>query len=108
MHSRDRLKRKNQLKKEPEVEYVKTVPVHSRDRVSRKTRNVPAKIFVHDQVLKDLPYFSFKIKVNEVDKNKRREAVFDKIIKQLPPNNDEYFIQHDKNINTYRVQREKK
>lgn len=102
MHPRDTLKRKKQLKKEPEVEYVKTVPVHSRDRVSRKNRNVPAKIFVQNQVLKDLPYFNIKIKVNEVVKNKRREDVFDKIIKQLPPNNDEYFIQHDKNINTYR------
>ena len=38
----------------------------------------------------------------------KEEAVFDKIIKQLPPNNDEYFIQRDKDINTYRVQRGKK
>ena len=108
LHPRERLKRKNQLKKDPKVEYIKTVLVHQRDRLSRKIRNAPAKIFVDEQVLNDLPYFNTKIKVNETDKNKRREAVFDKIIKQLPPNRDQYYIQHDKNSDTYRVQKERK
>ena len=45
---------------------------------------------VDADVLKDLPYFNAKIKVGEVNKIKRREATMDKIIKQLPPNNDTY------------------
>ena len=108
MHPRERLKRKNQLKKDPKVEYVKTVLVHPRDKLSRKIRNAPAKIFVDERVLKELPYFNTKIKVNETDRNKRREAGFDKIIKQLPFNNNQYYIQHDKNSDTYRVRKEKK
>ena len=63
MHPRERLKRKNQLKKDPKVEYVKTVLVHPRDKLSRKIRNAPAKIFVDERVLKELPYFNTKIKI---------------------------------------------
>ena len=43
---------------------------------------------VDADVLKDLPYFNTKIKVGELTKIKRREAIMDKINKQLPPNND--------------------
>ena len=77
MHPRERLKQKKKLKKNPEVEYVKTVPIHPRNRLSRKIINAPTNIFVDKQVLKDLPYFNTKIKVDETDKNNRREAVFD-------------------------------
>ena len=59
-------------------------------------------------MLEDLPYFNTKMKVNETDKSKRREAISDKIIKQLPPNNDQYYIQHDNISDAYRVRKEKK
>ena len=48
------------------------------------------------------------MKANETDKSKRRKAIFDKMIKQLPPNNDQYYIQHDNISDAYRVWKEKK
>ena len=32
----------------------------------------------------------------KLKKNRRKEAIFDKIIKQLPPNNDQYYIRGKK------------
>ena len=37
-----------------------------------------------------------KVKVGEVNTMKRREAIMDKINKQLPPNNDTYYIEHNR------------
>ena len=49
-------------------------------------------IEVEADVLKELPFFNAKIKVGELNKIKRWEAIFDEIVKQLPPNNDVYYI----------------
>ena len=43
-HSRKRLKRKNRLKDEPELKYLKTVPSHPRVCLSRRLKNAPANI----------------------------------------------------------------
>ena len=43
-------------------------------------------------ILKEFPYFNKKIKVNEMDKIKQREAIFDKILKQMGPENDKYYV----------------
>ena len=59
-------------------------------------RNQPVNIEFDADVLKELPYFNAKIKVGELNKIKRQEAIFDKIVKQLPPNNDVYYIEHDR------------
>ena len=63
---------------------------------------------VDADVLKDLPNFNAKIKVGEVNKIKRREAVMDKINKQLPPNNDTYYIQHNRTTDSFRVRKDNK
>ena len=76
--------------------YVKTNPAHPRHRMDRILRNQPDNIMVDADVLKDLPYFNSKIKVGEVNTMKRREAIMDKINKQLPPNNDTYYIEHNR------------
>ena len=75
------------------VQITKVTPAHPKYRQQRASRNV-SKISVDKNVLKDLPYFNAKIRVNETDKNSRAEAIFDKIIKQLPPNNDQYYIKY--------------
>ena len=59
-------------------------------------------------MLKDLPYFNAKIKVGEVNKYKRREAIIDKIIKQLPSNSDIYYIEHNKSTDSFRVRKDNK
>ena len=61
---------------------------------------------VDADVLKDLPYFNAKIKVGEVNKIKRQEAIMDKINKQLPPNNDTYYIEHDRATDSFRVRKD--
>ena len=79
--------------KDTEVQYVKQILSHPRNRMRRTIRNTPAKILVDRQVLEVIPYFNANIKVNENEKkNRRKEAIFDKIIKQLSPNNDQYYI----------------
>ena len=93
-HPRDRLQRIT--KNRSDVQITKVRPSHPRDRLQRLTKNRSAKISLDKNVLKDLPYFNTQIKVNEADKNRRKEAIFDKVIKQLPPSNDQYYIKHDK------------
>ena len=76
------------------AQITKVTPAHPKYRLQRALRNA-SKISVDKNVLKDLPYFSAKIRVNETDKNRRAEAIFDEIIKQLPPNNDQYYIKYN-------------
>ena len=37
-----------------------------------------------------------------------KETIFDKIIKQLSPNNDQYYINHDKRNNVFAVKKEQR
>ena len=47
-------------------------------------------------LLKEFPCFHRKIKVNETDKLKRREAIIYKIVKQIPSDNDKYYVKYNK------------
>ena len=71
-------------------------------------KNRSAKISLDKNVLRDLPYFNTQIKINEADKNRGKEAIFDKIIKQLLPNNDQYYIKHDKKNDSFTIKKEKR
>ena len=123
MHPRDRLKRKIVAWKK-ELKIRKTVPPHividSDDDVAQITKVTPAypryrlqhalrnalKISVDKNMLEDLPYFNTNIRVNETDKNRRKEAIFDEIIKQLPSNNDQYYIKYSNRNDTFTVKKE--
>lgn len=54
--------------KDNEVQYIKQIPSHPRNRMRRTIRNTPAKILVDRQVLEVIPYFNANIKVNETEK----------------------------------------
>ena len=69
--------------KDGEVKFVKQVPDHPRYRLQRAIRDSTAKVSVDKNVLEDLPYFNKNIKVNEAEKNKRKEAISDEIIKTV-------------------------
>ena len=56
--------------------------------------------------MEDLLYFNTNIKVNETDKNRRKEAIFEEIIKQLPPNNDQYYTKYNNRNDTFTVKKE--
>ena len=63
---------------------------------------------VDADVLKELPYFNVKIKVGELNKIKRGEVIFDEIVKQLPFNNDVYYIEHDRKTNSFKLKKDNK
>ena len=56
-------------------------------------------------MLEGLPYFNTKIKVNETNKLRRKEAIFNQIINQLPANNDTYYIKHNKKKDSFAVKK---
>ena len=106
-HPRDRLRRKIRNRNR-EVRYIKTNPAHPRYRMDHILRNQPANIMVDADVLKNLLYFNAKIKFVEVNKIKRQEAIMDKLINQLPPNNDTYYIEHNRTTDSFRVRKDDK
>ena len=57
-------------------------------------------------MLKELPYFNAKIKVGELNKTKRREAIFDQNVKQLRPNNDTCDTDHDRTTDTFKLKKD--
>ena len=73
---------------------MKTVTSHPRDRLGRRLKNVPANIVSDEEFLKELPYFNKKLRV------KRREAIFDKILKQMGPENDKYYVKYNQDLDT--------
>ena len=71
-------------------------------------RNCSVNLEVDAEVLQDLPYLNTKIKVGELNKAKQREPIFDVIIKQLPPNNDLHYIEHDRVTDTFKLKKDNK
>ena len=76
--------------------------------MDRILRNQPVNTEVDTDVLKEFPYFNAKIKVGELNKIKRREVIFDKIVRQLPPNNDVYYIEHDRRTDSFKLKKDNK
>ena len=60
------------------------------------------------EFLKEFPYFNKKIRVSETDKTKRREAIFDKILKQMLPENDKYHVKYNQDLDTYYIGKDEK
>ena len=71
-------------------------------------RNCPLNLEVGAEVLQDLPYLNTKIKVGALNKAKQHEALFDVIIRQLPPNNDLHYIEHDRVTDTFKLKKDNK
>ena len=61
-----------------------------------------------EEFLKEFPYFNKKIRVNETDKIKRREAIFDKILRQMGAENDKYYVQYNQDLYTYHIAKDEK
>ena len=58
--------------------------------------------------LKEFPYFNRTIKVNETDKIKRRETIIYKIVKQIPSDNDKWYVKYNRDSDTYYIGKEDK
>ena len=97
------MKYKNRLKDEPELKYLKTVPSHPKDWLSSRLKNAPTNIVCDEEFLKKFPCFNKKIRVNETDKIKRRETIFDQILKQMGPETDKYYAKYNQDLDTYYI-----
>ena len=73
--------------------------------MSRKLKKTPANIICDKESLKEFSCFSGKIKVNETDEIKRREAIIYKIVKQIPSDNDKWYVKCNRDSVTYYVGR---
>ena len=49
-----------------------------------------------------------KIRVNETDKIKRREAIFDEILRQIGAENGKYYVQYNQDLYTYHIAKDEK
>ena len=87
------------------VRFVKQTPQHPKQRSARMLRNKALTIEIDADVLENYPSFTTDINIDETDKNIKQEEVFDRIINQLPPDNDTVYIGHVKK-KKFRVKRE--
>ena len=79
---------------------------YPRDRSATMLRNKAPTIEMEAKVLEHYPSFTADTSVNETDKNLKPEEVFDRLINQLPPDNDTVYTGHDKKNNKFKVKRE--
>ena len=86
------------------VTFVKQTAQHPRD--ATMLQNKTLTIEVDADVVQNYPSLTADVNIDETDKNIKHEEVFDKIINQLPPDNDTIHIEHNKKNNKYRVRRE--
>ena len=76
--------------------------------MSRRLKNRPANIICNKELLKEISYFNRKIKVNKTDKIKRWEAIIYKIVKQIPSDNDKYYVKCNKESDTCHIRKDEK
>ena len=71
--------------------------------MSRTIKNKPANIICDGEFLKEFPCFDRKIKVNKIDKVKRRDVIIYIILKQIPSDNDTYYVKYNRVSDTYYI-----
>ena len=69
--------------------------------MSRRLKNKPANIICDEEFLKEFSCFNRKIKVNETDKIIKWEPIIYKIVKQIPSDNDKWYVKYNRDSNTY-------
>ena len=61
-----------------------------------------------EKFLKEFPCFNKKIRLNETDKKKRREEIFDQILKQMGPENGKYYIIYNQDLQRHYIGKDEK
>ena len=111
--------------------FVKTTPSHPRERFVRNARTInekaakqaPAeienrlqkklskikqpKICLEPAVIRELPNSNTKIIVTKTSLIGRENQIYNGIMKQLPPDNDNYYIVYSKEHDVYIIRKEK-
>ena len=78
------------------VTFVKQTAQHPRD--ATMLQNKTLTIEVDADVVENYASLTADVNIDETDKNVKHEEVFDKIINQLPPDDDTIHIEHNKKI----------
>ena len=76
--------------------------------MSRRLKKKSANTICDEEFLKEFPCFYRKIKVNEIDKIKRWEAITYKIVEQVPSDNDKWYVKYNTGSDTYYIGKEDK
>ena len=71
--------------------------------MSRRLKKKSANTICDEEFLKEFPCFYRKIKVNEIDKIKRWEAITYKIVEQIPSDNDKWYVKYNTGSDTYYI-----
>ena len=75
--------------------------------IIKNVLTIPDIKILDKDLLKEVPYFNDTIVVDETDKLKKREARIYEIIKQLPADNDKYFVKYKPETDTYNIGKDK-
>ena len=65
------------------------------------------RIYLENEVMNELPNFNTKIEVPKLSLIGRENQIYDEIINQLPPDNDNYYIEYNETHDAYIVRKEK-
>ena len=81
-----------------EVKFLGENPLHPSQRLSKLVREKSKKNkdWIRCWGFDRTSFFNVNIKIDKTDNEKRENAIFDQIIKQLPTNNDKFYIDYDK------------
>ena len=74
--------------------------------MSRRVKNSPENIICDEEFLKEFTYFNRKIKIRETDKIKRQEVIIYVTVKQLPSDNDKWYVKYNRDSDTYFIGKE--
>ena len=66
------------------------------------------KVYLDTDVIIELPNFNTAIKVDSTNRRDRDNEIFNKIISQLPPDKDRYYIEHSRKKDTFITRKEKR
>ena len=83
-------------KDEEDIILVSKQPIHSREIIKKKT-----KLLEFDaRTLKEIPYINIDV---PIDTTESENELTDRIIQNLPVNNDSYYINHEEGSNTFPI-----
>ena len=66
------------------------------------------KVFLDTEVITELPNFNAAIKFDSTNRRERDNKIFNKVISQLPPDNDRYYIEHSRKKDTFIIRKGKR
>ena len=119
-----------EIEQRDEPAFIKITPSHPRDRLRSNARTInqkaakqaaaeienrlqkkiskikQPKVYLEPAVMRELPNFNTKIVVTETSLIGRENQIYNSIIKQLPPDNDKYYIVYSEQHDAYIVRKE--